>query len=733
MFCCHLRRTICWKTFSGEISRPLIRWHQDDVDVVERTLTLPPLNFCSAMRNNHQTVLTVRDLANAFSNFADAKRYFKDKVLHGHDDLKEIYGANLAVEDIFRRIFPELVQTRGITLLRQRDENGQLFQRWLDDHNRIEIEFEAEETHPKNTEHIDALFVGGPSTVVAALLYQMRYPHERILHAFADRFDSNHDGSASHFHQRHSVPLYVFPDNRGHYYLYIDLYKRLIGNQRLAHRAETDRNHVKLTLAWSNIKVRHLFTIFLPNLWHMLTDLWLIRDKKKTKMAQSMQHSFRTTPIVEAIHRCTGLPIESMILRGKHKANAINFSDEDERYYYTWLNQYGRFPFNEISRHSFGDGVQQVFDFPEDGMLAPMVIDNLKKALVKTSRCGFQLKELYVKVDPLDQQQVRISSLEWMDVNTLKQHRVTVNRLFLSLGPSGTVRIIPPRLSWWRHALDCLTQQRREKVSKRQMGGYTPTLTSLWRHTLNAVKNTFFRGTECLKDWDWAAGSSSVIILGVDLQRTDRVQLDIFGRFLEGPNQHWSLMAQRDVTLFESTENEAPVRHYRFFAIQMTGGGNFPSRFSKPEYMVSLLSTTEHMYNLKAVRDHAFYDIVQSRSCARAVSAQNTIAFAYLADNAVINYALGGIGMTTMFSNAEKMIEMVEEQDPTFERTCNRSSHRRPPPDILQGIDYSHMTGDAYQVSRILGIQNTMSKREKNAVGVILSVCASFVAYFSVF
>ena len=92
----------------------------------------------------------------------------------------------------------------------------------------------------------------------------------------------------------------------------------------------------------------------------------------------------------------------------------------------------------------------------------------------------------------------------------------------------------------------------------------------------------------------------------------------------------------------------------------MACGGNFPSRFAKPDYLLNVLTTTEKMYGHETIRHHAVFDILQTRSCARAVSVQNTMTFQHLADNAVISYALGGIGMTTIFSNGERMAQMME-------------------------------------------------------------------------
>ena len=310
---------------------------------------------------------------------------------------------------------------------------------------------------------------------------------------------------------------------------------------------------------------------------------------------------------------------------------------------------------------------------------------------------------------------MRVTSIEWKDINTRRTHRLVADRVFLSLGPSGDIRIAPPALSWTRHALDVVRPTRDEpRSAEHANGGYQPTLASLWRHSLNTISARFFRGSHCLKDSMWASGSSSVIMLGIDLSRSTASELDVFSRFIDGVNQHWTLIAQRDVSLPLTSDAQSPRRTFRFFAIQMTGGGNFPSRLIRPDFVLNLLYTTEKMYGLDA-NEHVIYDLVQSRGCGRAVSAQNTIAFQKLASNAVTSYALGGIGMTTMFANGEKMLQMIEEDDEALRRIrqklCSETDR------FLDGIDYSFMCSDS-QLSRFLGFDNRMTKKEKiTAIG----------------
>ncbi|CAF4619187.1 unnamed protein product, partial [Rotaria socialis] len=614
----------------------------------------------------------------------------------------------------------------------QLDREGKLFERWNEGNNEVSIELADDKKTPEESEsrtdekngHLDALFIGGPSTLTSALLYQLRYPKHHIQHVFADRFDSNYDGSAYYYHQRDAAPIYINRVNRGPYCVYIDLHKRFISPIKLAHHAETDRNHVKISLNWENIKMRYIFTIFIPNFWHMVTDLW-IKNKKKSKIAHVIQHACRSVPIVHAISASTGLPVETMLIHGENKANYVGFagSTTDPKSHFTWLNKFADIPFEEISREGFGSEVVQVLNFPNDGLVAPMIIGTLQKQLTERAKLnepeldksissgGFKLTKLLVRpISSGSSTHLRVVRAEWIDIVTGHTHSTAADRLFISLGPSGQFKIVSPKITWMQHAFDVLrgSSQRPSNV----IGGYTPTLLSFWRHTLNSISNTFFRGVYCCKDFISASGSSSVLLLGVDLSEVNAAKLDVISRFVDGVNQHWTLIAQRDVSLLQTNEPNSPTKTYRFFAIQMTGGGNFPSRFIRPDYMLNLLYTTEKMYGLDVMKN-AVYDIVQSRGCGRAVSAQNTIRFSNLADNAVINYALGGIGMSTMFSNGEKMVQMIEEQDSMLRKTDKQSNVNE---HFLEGIDYSFMVDEKQHLARSLGFDDSMSHKEKRVL-----------------
>ena len=120
---------------------------------------------------------------------------------------------------------------------------------------------------------------------------------------------------------------------------------------------------------------------------------------------------------------------------------------------------------------------------------------------------------------------------------------------------------------------------------------------------------------------------------------------------------------------------------YSLFAIQMTGGGNFPSMYQKPDSILSLLYNCEHIYDLNNSNKNnsIYYDIIQLRGCARAVTGSNSICFTKFNNtNISLAYGLGGIGMTTMFPNGVLLSELV---DNTYK------THKS----ILNNIDYTNM------------------------------------------
>ena len=301
--------------------------------------------------------------------------------------------------------------------------------------------------------------IGGPSALAAGLLYQLNHPDHSVIHCVTNRLDSNHDGSASYYHQRDAAPVYLNKVNRGPYCVYIDLYKRAIGGKRLAELAEKDRHHVKISLNYANIKLRHIFTIFIPNVYHMALDLWLLPDKKKAKMARVIQHACRAIPIVESISERTGHPVDSMLIHGKTRLVtlvSLTLMVRTDRAPKSNLTSFAEIPFEEVSREGFGLEVNQVLNFPGDGLVSPTVIESMKQQLVECrtthgtrqalgeiTRENVQITKLIVAKDFTKEAAVRVTQLEWIDLKVCYRMFVNSYRSILQVNV-GLSRVYMP-------------------------------------------------------------------------------------------------------------------------------------------------------------------------------------------------------------------------------------------------------------------------------------------------
>jgi len=313
-----------------------------------------------------------------------------------------------------------------------------------------------------------------------------------------------------------------------------------------------------------------------------------------------------------------------------------------------------------------------------------------------------------------------------------KQTKVIgVKELLLSLGPSAQLYVKPVEYTISQHIKDIISHYTsdpsvtaKDLMSSSSQYQYSPKVKSLLRHLVNKFLYKVNKG-KVFKEFMWAAGSSNVMIIGVDVEKTPKEKMEVYRKFMDGVNQHWTLIAEREVL--------CKGKKYRYFAIQMTGGGNFPSRKITPDYVLNLLHTTEKMMGLDKDKHVVSYDLIQTRGCGRAVSAKNSVAFAPLATNAVANYALGGIGMTTMFPNGELMVQMLENlqgkgageisQGRVGNTQMSQMLHSK---NVLEGVDYTTLVDDSSKVARIIGFDEKFPLLEK-----IKKLKNTFVGYFS--
>eukprot|EP00591_Stephanopyxis_turris_P005589 CAMPEP_0195530980 /NCGR_PEP_ID=MMETSP0794_2-20130614/34100_1 /TAXON_ID=515487 /ORGANISM="Stephanopyxis turris, Strain CCMP 815" /LENGTH=831 /DNA_ID=CAMNT_0040662609 /DNA_START=54 /DNA_END=2549 /DNA_ORIENTATION=- len=570
----------------------------------------------------------------------------------------------------------------------------------------------------KADKHVDLLTVGGPSSYSAALIHKAQYPEKSILHVVGHRFDSNADGSAYYYHERDAFPLYVNKVNTGWYCVYADLNKRFRSFESLRDLCVKDRHHVKIALNWwSLIKnpwmVMH---IFIPNTWHAFQDL-VVKQPKDSLMAQACLHSQRVPKIVSSVCDSLGLPNRAFLIRDPDRAVYIDVEGQKRAgEHFDWLNSYADIPYHSLDPSVFGSLVTEALAFNRDGALNPWMFENFhhafKKVGIETKKEWF-LDSIYVQPDPAEPHRLVGTSARFKCIASGDVKVVSFDKIIFSLGPSGTVSMDP-------------------NMSE------TPPQASGVRGLMNTVQRTIARGTMAYKGTMWAAGSSSVCLLGIKRGAADGQKLDTFRKFIDGVNQHWTLVKEREVTTGAGDT-------FDFFVLQMTGGGNFPSRHTKPDFVLNLLYTTEAIFGLEDFEEgDIVYDIIQSRGCGRSVSSRNTVGFSPIAKNAVAAYGLGGIGMTTAFANGALQLQIIEAlKEEKGEVHLNKgastgqigsdasqTSHNALfGENIFEGVNYKAMIDDPQKVARALGVDSSISATEKKWIGAsIASALAGFAA-----
>lgn len=680
-------------------------------------------------------------------NFQHAKEHFMAYLReNGTKDYRGVF-VNPKARDYFRELFPEVVESRHITMLdNHQDETYAL---WKKDSNVVQLEFvdhsETEGTQQDNgeqVEHKDLLAIGGPAALVAAVLYQIRqqtlYPHRedkdkaKIMWGVTSRFDSNHDGSCYYVHERDCFAVYSNPANRGLYVLWKDLARRgkmMVAWKSYEQEVIESRSYLKLNLKYFDTTPAQMFKVFIPNLWHTYVDIFKTSTGKplETLLAQTARHSEKKDTIINAIEKQCGP--QSVFIPDSDKRMALHVTFDDKKQveeHFTWLRNFAQMPYVDIlNRESeqsfFGSDVKALLRFPRDGIMCPWAFENMQNLLKSggaETKQSMQLKKIHLM--PLGDNDVQVHSVTYKDMETGEDKKIKTNNLVFSLGPSASFKFNLPSYSLLEHLEDA--------IRGNQGPAYKPSLRSWYRHFLNKVEEPF-GGDSLLKKFIWASGSSSVLMIGIDKSKVESGQLDVFRNFVGGENQHWTPIGERDVV-------DGSGKTFHFVALQMTGGGNFPTRHISADVVLNLLRTTEKMFDLQDKRDVITYDIVQMRSCGRAVSSKNAISFVSMGKGITGSYALGGIGMTTAYSNGELLNELLELRDMVAEGKITlkqmndilASGNMSSPTvekiygvkEVLYGVNYHKLVDDQKRGARKLGRDESLSVMEKAAHAVIL-------------
>jgi len=227
---------------------------------------------------------------------------------------------------------------------------------------------------------------------------------------------------------------------------------------------------------------------------------------------------------------------------------------------------------------------------------------------------NMQLKTILVKPNS-DGKDVRVSKILWKNTETGKLEETKVNSIYLSLGPSmKTMTIENPK-----------------------NGNNSLLLQKFAKNLIGQMMH--------------ASASSIVFMVRVDKSKVKDENLTCLRDHIDGHNKHIVRLAEKDVTIGN--------KEYTYFVMQSTGGGKFPSKHAHAETALNVFEANiVPILDLK--RDGIEYDILQVRSCARGVTAQNVFRLAAPASNMVMIYGLGGLGMTTMGGNALLMKAMMD-------------------------------------------------------------------------
>lgn len=706
------------------------------------------------------------------TNFEYPKQLCVRLIREGSKEFESVLNGADVSRNAFRQIFPEVVESRNTTHM----DDAKQFVRWNNGENIVQVELEpynAPTTSNNDKQnHYDYIAVGGPAAIMAAVLYGIR-KHEtgqdaKFLYGVTSRFDSNHDGSAYYVHERDCFAVYCNPSNRGLFVVYEDARKRLAKSlfmDNFVKEIKERRNYLKFNMNYANITPGVVFKIFIPNQYYAYTDLIKTRmgNPQDTFLAQTAQHSARKDKIINLVEKYTGKHSIFIPDSDKHQALHIVFNQKEECIdHFHWLTNFLPIPFYELSqeqRKNLSSVMETYLRFPRDGIVNPFAFEAMKKILAKQGAQvmqNFKLSKITLAKD--ERGDLAVKKITWTDSQTNQQHELQTDKLIFSLGPSSVLVAQPPDYSLWQHAKDTLIYKVKDMISPSvtvsadsfsslgeqttlpsfrptNLPYYKPTLKSMYRHFLNIVEEPF-GGNELYKKFMWAAGSTSVIQIGVDLNKVSEEQLSIFRHFLGGENHHWTPIAERQVT-------DKQGKRFQFFAIQMTGGGNFPTRHMSPDIVLNLLISTERIFDLEKKKNEkaVTYDLVQTRGCGRAVSAKNAINFVVLGKGAVGAYALGGLGMTTMYSNGELMNELVELREQlangkidqqefqdrlsTGELNSPYSQQLYGVDHVLGGVNYTKLVDDINKTARKLGHDDSLSENEKMTHAIIGAGCVA--------
>ena len=161
---------------------------------------------------------------------------------------------------------------------------------------------------------------------------------------------------------------------------------------------------------------------------------------------------------------------------------------------------------------------------------------------------------------------------------------------------------------------------------------------------------TFFQSENIMDKMFPAAGASITFLVKIDLTLVDPKKLSRFRDNCNTEHKHYARLGERDA--------EIDGKPFKFFAMQATGAGCFPSKYANSEVGINVMTANiNQMLNLG--ENGIEYDILSVRSCIRGTTYSNSVQFAAPATNMAMVYGLGGLGITSMVSNGLLMNAII--------------------------------------------------------------------------
>ena len=269
-----------------------------------------------------------------------------------------------------------------------------------------------------------------------------------------------------------------------------------------------------------------------------------------------------------------------------------------------------------------------------------------------------QLKTILVKPTP-NEDDVKVTRILWENLKTGELQSTSVNSLYLSLGPSmKSMQInVPPEM------LPMMTKIQNMLGFGNMIGQIMWASAGESNFSVSTYSSVFSESKYFLKHYL----ASIVFMVRVDTSKVPEEGLRCLRDHIDGHNKHIIRLAEKDVQYGDKA--------YKYFVMQSTGGGHFPSKHTHAETALNVFRANI-IPILGLDRKGIEYDILQVRSCARGVTAQNAFRMSAPASNMVMVYGLGGIGMSTMAGNALLMKAIMSQRQKVAENIIEGKDFR---------------------------------------------------------